>query len=186
MKSFAGIVLAGGKSSRMGTDKAFIALHDRYFYQIASENIKPFCKEIIISINKSQATTYLFEYPVIVDAFEDQGPLSGLVMAFNANPVSYIVIGVDMVKVEHQHIQTLVDNHNIITGCSVYFNNKSGYFEPMLSIWEPDRLKELTKYYDEGGRSFQNFLKSISVNTISCDDCSFLFNANTPDSLLEL
>lgn len=186
MNPLKGIVLAGGKSTRMGTDKAFLTLQGRYFYQTIYEKLRPFCTEVIVSVNKNQVIQHPFEYPVIVDTYEEQGPLGGLLTAFNLQPATYIMLGVDMLKVQHEHIQSLIHNHDIACGCTMYFNANSRFYEPMLSIWEPTKLKELAVYFNKGGRSFQKFLNSISINAIPCNDCSFLYNVNTPDSLSDM
>ena len=184
MGRLTGIVLAGGKSTRMGTDKAFIKLADRQLYRIAAEKLRIFCDEVHISVNKKQIEVQSFEYPVVTDIYEDQGPLGGLISAYNQLNPPFLLMATDMIHVEEKHIGTLTEAFISEQKSVMYFNLSTGYFEPMLSVWHSDTLKNLRIYFEKGGRSFQQFLNNSGViHTIACKDCRFLHNANTPDSL---
>ncbi len=184
MGRLTGIVLAGGKSTRMGTDKAFIRQNNKPLYQIAAEKLQIFCDEVHISINKNQLEKHSFEYPIVIDTYEAQGPLGGLISAYNQLNPPFLLMATDMICVEAQHIGTLTEAFKSKQKSIMYFNTSTGYFEPMLSIWHVDTLENLCLYFEKGGRSFQQFLKkSEDIYTVACDDCRFLHNANTPDSL---
>jgi molybdopterin-guanine dinucleotide biosynthesis protein A len=51
-----GVVLIGGKSSRMGEDKAMMVYKEQPLYKIAAEKIAPFCDKIYLSANHDQTT----------------------------------------------------------------------------------------------------------------------------------
>ena len=59
--SYTGVVLMGGQSTRMGTDKAFLKINDQFYYQKAAQVLAPFCQEILLSINETQAQNHVFE-----------------------------------------------------------------------------------------------------------------------------
>lgn len=61
-----------------------------------------------------------------------------------------------------------------------------GITSPYFLYGKKQCLDNLAIYFENGGRSFQHYLKSGHINSIACDTCDFLFNANTPDKLKNL
>lgn len=186
MGKMTGIVLAGGKSTRMGKDKAFIRLNDKYLYETAAAKLSEVCSQVYISVNKKQAETHSFNLPVCIDLYEDQGPVGGLISAYQQVQPPFLILAVDMIHVQRAHILDLMHHHQSAHDCTLYINAHTGYYEPLFSIWEKQCLDDLAIYFDNGGRSFQHYLKSGHINSIACDTCDFLFNANTPDKLKNL
>ena len=75
-KNITGIILAGGNSSRMGTDKGVMDLNGEKVIQYVIEALKPNVDNIIIIANNSN---YLdFGFPVYRDEIKDCGPLGGI------------------------------------------------------------------------------------------------------------
>ncbi len=71
-----GIILAGGKSSRMGADKGLIEFQGKLLVEYAIDLLKPLCAEIIISTNQSGYGQ--FGLKTVADVYQDCGPLGGL------------------------------------------------------------------------------------------------------------
>ena len=182
MQNITGIVLAGGRSTRMGTDKAMISLDGRYLYQIAAEKLSNFCNKVYVSVNQNQALSHNFEFPIIIDKHEEQGPMGGLITSLQNCEPPFLVMAVDLIRLKEVDIQNLIRQHNSTKGCTMFYHTDTEIYEPLLSIWEFSMLDELNRYFMDGGRSFQKFLKSRNINRITCDNCAFLYNANTPDS----
>ena len=182
MQNITGIILAGGRSTRMGTDKSMISLDGRYLYQIAAEKLSHFCDDVYISVNQNQALSHNFELPIIIDKYEEQGPMGGLITSLEDCVPPFLVMAVDLIRLEEADIQNLIRQHNPTKGCTMFYHPETEIYEPLLSLWELSMLQELNTYFKDGGRSFQKFLKSQDINRLPCDNCDFLYNANTPDS----
>lgn len=75
-KNITGIILAGGKSSRMGSDKGFLSLNGSTFMSHIIEAIKPIANNIIIVSNNPEYDA--FGYKRVNDLIENSGPLAGL------------------------------------------------------------------------------------------------------------
>lgn len=72
-----GVVLAGGKSSRFGTDKGLFPYVGKLLVQHAIDILRPFCGEVLVSTNKPEA--YAFTgLRTITDIYTDCGPLGGM------------------------------------------------------------------------------------------------------------
>ena len=70
-----GFVLAGGRSSRMGRDKALLPFRGRPMVEIAVEKLRTFCAEVAISGNRDDLRSFA---PVVPETLADAGPVAGI------------------------------------------------------------------------------------------------------------
>ena len=82
--------MAGGKSSRMGTDKGLMTFQGKRLVEYAIELLQPFCSEIIISTN--QAGYEGFGFKTVSDVYRDCGPVGGLHAALSESNYDYNLI----------------------------------------------------------------------------------------------
>lgn len=178
--TFTGVVLMGGQSTRMGTDKAFLKINDQFYYQKAAQVLAPFCQEILLSVNETQAQNHVFEFPTITDHFDNQGPIGGILSLSNMNKGPLLIIAVDLVHMQEKTVSTLIDLHEENNGVTLYYNGERDCFEPLLSIWEQPLLTELETYFDQGNRSLQKFLIQKSIQKHLVSDIDSFINVNKP------
>lgn len=158
-----GIVLIGGKSSRMGQDKAMMVYKERPLYKIAAENIAPYSDNIYLSANKQQISEVTFEYPTIQDQFDGEGPLGGIISCHRYIREQLLIISCDLPLISQIEREALINLHNQNNGCTMFYNDSTGHYETMLSIWEKEMLDLLEEYFISGGRSIQQFLKQQKI-----------------------
>jgi molybdenum cofactor guanylyltransferase len=181
-----GVVLIGGKSSRMGQDKAMLLLGDRPLYKIAAEKIAPFCDNIYLSANQDQTTRGPYEYPVIQDTFEAEGPVGGIVSSHRCIKDTLLIISCDLPLITDDEITALIHKHKEKKDCTMFYNVFSGYYEPMLSIWDVRILDMLEKYFLSGGRSLQYFLELHHVDKNEPSSLQNFTNINTVDDWIKI
>lgn len=174
-----GIVLIGGQSSRMGQDKSMLLIGDQPLYKIAAEKIAPYCDKIFLSANQNQISTNTFEYPTITDIFDSQGPIAGIISCHRHIKEKLLIISCDIPLISQTIIRDLEYLHESENGCTMFYNVSSGYYEPMLSIWEVNMLDKLEKYFVAGGRSMQEFLHQNVIIKNSPSSLSGFKNVNT-------
>ena len=93
-ESFTGIVLAGGKSRRMGMDKGMILLKGKSLARHAIDTLSALCTDILISANDPVYES--FGYPIINDEFPGAGPMAGIYSSLQrAQNPKCLVIPVD-------------------------------------------------------------------------------------------
>ncbi|UII26564.1 molybdenum cofactor guanylyltransferase [Fulvivirga maritima] len=170
-----GLVLIGGKSSRMGTDKSLIRYHDvtqrAYVHQLLSQ----YCSKVFLSCNPSQRKELALPY---IEDNQCEGPITGLLSAHEAYPdASWLIMACDMPYVDSTLLNILLqqrDNSKLAT--CFYLDN----IEPLCAIWEASSFPLLKEYYQSGKRSPRRFLEGqdVKVITPSKDDKFKLRNIN--------
>lgn len=188
-----GIVLMGGESTRMGRDKSqlnvssFIAdipsqnphdtKEDVTFAQLAQAKLECYVDQVYYSVNKNQ--TSLVPENTILDEYENEGPLSGIISALRATQQSILVLGVDLPLVRKETIRNLINHRNWDLLTTTYYDESAGKWQPMVSIWEIETLPCLEEYFDNGGRSIQKFLNQFGNQRVSLTDQKEFTNVNT-------
>ena len=151
---------------------------------LAESKLSCYCDEVYFSINKSQES--FRKENCIVDSYEEQGPLSGIISALRTLNQSIILLGVDLPLITKQRIKQLIRERNRDFLCTSYRNKTKHIWEPMLSIWELGVLPDLEEYFNNGGRSMQQFLNSIPTQAIDVEADDEFKNVNTLDEFLSI
>jgi molybdopterin-guanine dinucleotide biosynthesis protein A len=176
-----GIVLMGGKSKRMGSDKAFLSWHGQTLYSLAAEKLRKYCTSIYLSINDHQEPYHHFEYSCIKDAFENEGPMGGIITCHRILHDSLFILACDMPFVSDEEMVFLMDHHASKSGCTMFYNENRGHFEPLLSIWDVHSLEMLDVYFSSGGRSLQQFLIKNDIEKLPVSEVNPFRNINNED-----
>jgi molybdenum cofactor guanylyltransferase len=186
-----GIVLMGGKSSRMGTDKSQLIANTSHtnetqknFAQLAHAKLKCYVSDVFYSINQEQNNLHLNN--TIIDEYPEEGPLSGIISALRFTQTSIIVLGVDVPLVTKQSIKNIIVHRNWDLLTTTYYNTETRIWEPMLSIWEIETLPCLEEYFTNGGRSIQQFLNQYGNKRVQILDVNEFTNVNTPEEFERL
>ncbi len=158
-----GVVLMGGKSSRMGRDKSLLELNNQSLYKIAGQKLAIYCNQIFLSVNEKQKAENTYEYPCIKDLYEAEGPIGAILSCMNKLETSILILGCDMPFISSDDIKTLIDKRNKNNICTTFFNPTEQIYEPLLSIWETTSLPLLETYFANGNRSLQKFLHQQNI-----------------------
>ena len=160
-----GLVLIGGKSSRMGADKSLISYHDVTQRDHAFHLLEKHCEKVFLSCNPAQKTDINLPY------IEDQlceGPLTGIIAAHEAFPdVSWLVIACDMPYLDDQLLNQLISMRVTHKAATCF---KKSLIEPLCAIWENSCFSDLTAYYKSGQKSPKTFLDTRDVKVIELSD----------------
>ncbi len=176
-----GVVISGGKSSRMGTDKSLLLWNNKPFYLHAAEILAPFCSEIYVSCNVSQSNNYIL--PVITDKYGSYGPISGVLSSMHAlSGHSIITLPCDMPELSEGIINVMISsNKERLDG--VFLKDDNNQLESMLAIYNPSIYSKLLAWYDSGKYSLKKFIESCDNISYLTLDMHTLINLNTPTEL---
>jgi molybdopterin-guanine dinucleotide biosynthesis protein A len=164
------LILAGGKSERMGKDKALIEYNGKPHVLFLADLLTPFTNKILISRNKEQSTLPEGNYEIIFDdeSSENQGPLTGLISAINQFPnENFITIYCDLINIDEVVIQTLIDKRDTGKYATCFINNN--FPEPSIVIFESKSNQVLLDKYNSGKYSIIKFLKEHDCKFVTLD-----------------
>jgi len=187
IRSVTGLVLCGGKSLRMGTDKSLLDYHGKPQRAYLYELLKQYCPPTFLSCSREQAATIDAQYEVIIDdeAADKAGPLSGLLSAHKAMPaVDFLVLGCDYPLVATYEIETLL--HAGATGRSAAFRNAAGFVEPLVSLWTRHDLAILSSNPARYHHSMRRFLEEINAMIRTHPQPGNLVSADTMEDYLRI
>jgi molybdenum cofactor guanylyltransferase len=127
----AGFVLAGGRSSRMGTEKARLVLAAKTLIERSLHTLRQAGLESSIAGARSDLSAYA---PVVSDAAEDAGPLGGLCAAMAASPGQWAVfVPVDLPLLPASLLSYLL-HHARTTGAGVTVASVNGFVQTFPAV----------------------------------------------------
>lgn len=173
-----GLILAGGRSSRMGFDKSLIRFHGKYQQDYLHELLKLFCKAVFIS--RKNPIYENDSVKPIYDQFAFEGPLNGILSAFQTDSnIPWLTVAVDMPFIDRLAIQFLLDRRDSSKVATCFFNSNEKLPEPLFTIWEPSSFPLLMRFTKEGKYSPRDFLKETEVQMLVPPDHVYLTNINS-------
>lgn len=99
--TWTGIILAGGLSSRMGTNKTLLVLNDATVLERTVAALAPEVSQILISAGEHARDYERFGYPCVLDRYPGKGPLAGLHAAMQASKTDWnVVCACDMPRIQ--------------------------------------------------------------------------------------
>ena len=148
--SAAGFVLAGGRSSRMGTDKALTLLTGIPLIQIAIQTLVAAGVPAKIAGSRSPLAAFAQEIP---DTFADAGPLGGIHAALSASPVDWnLFLPVDLPRMPASLLACLLQRA-AITGQPISATRLNGRLEPFPVVLHRSVLPLVARCLETGHRS---------------------------------
>jgi molybdenum cofactor guanylyltransferase len=177
-----GLIIAGGESKRMGTNKAFIQYHDKAQINYLFEILNNYCAEVYSSCKKKEE--FEKELNPLPDQFDLDTPLNGILTAFHQQSEhAWLSVPVDMPNIDAFLIEHLIQNRDKTKAASCYFDSDGKSPDPLLCIWEPIIFSALVDYYKSGGYSPRELLQKSNIHLIEIPDKKYLININTPEEL---
>ena len=178
-----GLVLAGGKSTRMGTDKGELAYHGKPHREYLYELLEKFCDDVYLSVRSEQHQNLPDNLKTITDKDQYRGPLNGMISAHQEFPeVAWLVIATDLPLIDKSSIQQLIDQRNPKKIATAYATHQSGLPEPMFAIWEAKAFPKAIEYLESGTNTCpRKFLINSETELIFPSSDDILINANNKE-----
>jgi molybdopterin-guanine dinucleotide biosynthesis protein A len=184
-----GLILVGGKSSRMGKDKSVIDYHGKPQIDIAFDLLTPLCKKVFLSVRRSQANQNPYKkFPQVQDdpAFEDKGPLAGILSAMKKHPTAaWLVLACDLPFVAEDTLEHLLKHRDPSKIATAYKSSHDGLPEPLCALWEPGHYAAILQFFKEGVHCPRKVLIRSNPQILEPLDPKALDNINDPDEYQE-
>lgn len=178
------VILAGGRSSRMGRDKAALpfgesTMLDRLI-RLYQEGF-----DVAVSVREGGRLDTA-GVPELVDLHPGQGPLAGLEAAFRQTGAETVFLtATDLPFGDFRLAEELV--HRLGTAEACVLRRRDGRIEPLFAVYRRSALPAVERCLSEGRRSCRSLLDQLTVRWVDEDEVEgwdldhILQNVNTPE-----
>ena len=133
-----GLVLAGGRSRRMKSDKSQLDYHGTPQYEHCARLLGKHCSQVFVSARDEQVLELPPGVERIDDRFFDFGPIGGILSAMSAHPqAAWLVVACDLPLLSNATLSNLLRKRNPFKSATYFLAHESDLPEPMCAIYEP-------------------------------------------------
>ena len=176
-----GLVLAGGRSTRMGRDKAVLAYHGRDQLQVAFELLDEVAGPNFVSVRADQTSDPLrARYAQVIDGTLGVGPVAGILAALRTRPAAaWLVLACDLPFLDASTLRALIAGRDPSRVATAFRSAYDGLPEPLCAIWEPQCEPLLADFVAADGRCPRKFLLAHAARIIDLPRSNALDNINS-------
>ena len=198
------IALSGGKSSRMGRDKALLEIDGEILlFKICRTALKVANSVYVVARSQEQyqkAIADSLDHTFVVLDHRFEGALVGFWQGVKAiaDPADWILLlACDLPNIQSDVLQVWASQLAALPESAIAYlptysepryldENSQKQWEPLCGFYRWQCQDSLENFIAKGGRSFQKWLATQEVITISNIPASMLLNCNTPDDLARI
>lgn len=175
----AAVVLAGGRSSRMGRDKSQLEIDGRSLLESVHNQLEPHFEQSILSVGR-ESELALHGAETVRDSEPGQGPLMGIISALrNSKWDRNFVIACDIPRVNLRLVKRLLraaERHDVTLPV-----DKNGRIEPLFAVYRTSALPAFERAFAQGARRIRDAFGSLKVRQYSIEEDDIPANLNTPE-----
>jgi molybdopterin-guanine dinucleotide biosynthesis protein A/nucleoside-triphosphatase THEP1 len=183
------IIMAGGDSSRMGTDKSMLPIKGQSMIEAICEQLRGSFDQILISADKVDKFAFL-GFEVVPDKVPEQGPLMGIASALeaSANELNFVIAcdipKINLACVNRMLTEALKSQADIVVPTTrkrevSKTEKRDTRYEPLFAIYRKSALEAINKTLSSGKRKITDVFTLCTVKHIELDDTDWLVNLNT-------
>lgn len=175
------LILAGGKSQRMGQDKSQIVYHngksqeEHLFDLLQSKKLQTYISK---KYNDSSSER------VILDKLVDMGPFGAIVSAMMTDPnAAWLVVACDLPFLDDELLGRLIDCRNTQKVATAFRGVDNPFPEPLITIYEPRAYQRFLSFLSLGYACPRKVLINSDVEEVLIEDMQYIINANTKEEM---
>ncbi|MFQ5983411.1 MAG: molybdenum cofactor guanylyltransferase [Woeseiaceae bacterium] len=180
-----GLVLTGGRSKRMGQDKALLRVDGETQLSRAVELLEAFVDRVFVSTRVDQQDEpERSKFQQIVDRYRELGPLAGILSAMEAHPqAGWLVLACDLPNVDELTIRYLLDRRSSDHPFTAYKSSHDGLPEPLCAYYAADAGPVIKAFVDDDVICPRKILMRSDTHLLDQPNPGALDNINTPEDL---
>ncbi|WP_280770009.1 molybdenum cofactor guanylyltransferase [Salipaludibacillus daqingensis] len=165
-----GILLAGGKSSRMGTNKAFLVIEGERNIVRLKRKIERITKVLLLVTNDPQNFSFL-ELPMIEDIKKGQGPLAGMEAGLTTSQTDWnLIVACDLPFFDEKVVHVLIEKAKAAPEAQAIVPVIDGREHPLYALYHKSALRLVEENLSLGKRRIRDVLSQLRVEAITTDD----------------
>ncbi len=183
-----GIILSGGRSSRMGKEKGLLHYKGKPLISFAISALEPLVDKIIIGANNELDKYQKFGFEIVEDEVKNIGPLGGILSALNHSKTEHnLVLSCDTPYISTNFLSYLYSNINDYeVVVASHGNNK---IEPLCGFYSRQIINRAKDNVAVGDYKLRNLFRNVNFQSLTIDDSlsfyteKLFFNVNNPQDL---
>jgi molybdopterin-guanine dinucleotide biosynthesis protein A len=179
-----GLVLAGGRSTRMQRDKAAIEYRPgETQLDAAMKLLAPRVARAFVSVRADQAgDAARSRHPRIVDRGDVEGPIAGIRAALDEHPgAAWLVLACDLPFLDARTLDALIAGRDVAGDATAFRSSHDGLPEPLCAIYEPASVAAIDAHIASGRNCPRKFLLQARTRLLDQPNPRALDNVNTLD-----
>ena len=183
-ESVYGLVLSGGRSRRMGRDKALLEYSGETQLERAVRLLQQHVERVFVSVRPDQASDpERCRFEQIVDRYTDIGPAAGILSALEAHPdVAWLVLACDLPNANDATITALLRGRSE-RPFTAFRSSSDGLPEPLCAVFRPQAREIVAGFVGQGIVCPRKMLTRSDTGLLDLPDPAALDNVNTPEDL---
>lgn len=184
-ESINGLVLAGGKSRRMGSDKAALKSGGETQLERAVKLLQRHVDDVYVSTAADQSDDPVRRnFQQIVDRYENMGPVAGILSAFDTSPGNgWLVLACDLPNIDDSTIRFLIENASASDPFTAFRSVNDDLPEPLCAIYRPASRPLIDQFVADGIICPRKMLINSPTRLLDQPNPGALHNMNTPEDL---
>ncbi|GAC1594304.1 MAG: hypothetical protein NVS3B19_16720 [Ginsengibacter sp.] len=175
------LILAGGKSTRLGKDKSLLQWYDKEQVYYQFDLLKKYCSSVFVSKAIFDESIRL---PQILDSFNVKGPYAGILSALKFdNKCAWLVVACDLPLFNEEDIQKLIKARDSNKIATAFTSPRDSTPEPLAAIWEPKSFDILKTFLSNGYSCPRKVLMLNDIKLIEPDNTESLLNVNRQEDV---
>lgn len=175
MMQAAGFVLTGGRSTRMGRDKALLPAGAQTLCEHIGDIVSQVASPVFL-VGHPERYAHL-KYPCLPDLHPDLGPLSGLETALCASAAEWnVIVSCDIFNLQAEWLRALLEGAQLL--CAVA-QDSSGNLQPLCGVYHRECRAIVSKALSEGRLRAMDLLKELNAVPVQLPE--IILNVNTPE-----
>ena len=187
MPDISAIILAGGSSQRLGTDKALLQLNGKWLLERVLDTLASLSDDLLVVTSDKERLAHL-AVPIILDARPGMGPLGGIHSGLQAmRHERGLFVACDMPLLNPQLLRYMI---LLSTNFDVVIARAGRDVEPLHAVYSKACVRPIEDSFDRGQLRVVSFFPEVHVRYVDPDEIDVLdpehlsfFNINTPDDL---
>lgn len=183
-------ILAGGQSTRMGTNKAFVRIGGRPIIERIILRLRPLADDLVIITNTPETYAYL-SLPMFADLLPGKATLGGVYTAISQTQAEHtLIVSCDQPFLNPELLRYIV---GLRAGFDVVIPlDREGYPQSMHALYGKHCLEPIRRRLDADQLKVIGFLSDVHVREVSDEEINrfdpdrySFFNVNTPEDAAE-
>lgn len=185
-QNITGVILAGGKNSRMGSDKGLLQVGGKSIIERQIEVLQPLVKEIIIIHNGDNYTE--LGHQIYKDIMPDCGPMGGIYTALMVSQTAKIfVLSCDMPFISSELVKMIIEKTE---NCEIAIPRNGEKLEPLCAVYDQSCIETFRELLDQKALKMMDALKLFRVKELTITQEILakqpFTNINTPEDYLKI